>query len=424
MSIELIVFAAMVGTFMLGCFAAKLPVSVAMLAASVVGALVGGQGIPMRHLVEGTFSYIDTILTIATAMIFMKVVERSGALDALSSLIIEKFHKVPALLLILIMLVIMFPGMITGSSTASVLTAGSIMVPILMLMGIPRVTTGAIIAIGGILGMVAPPTNVMAMIICGGIDMPYVGFEGPLALLTFPLAFLFVLMLGYKHVRHLNYEEIRPKLDQQTRSKYGWRIYLPIIVLAALMILDSVWKGFPNIGTPVMFLISAAVGLFTGKKFNLLTASKNAVRDVLPVLGILMGVGMFIQIMTLTGVRGWIVNLSISLPGFWMYVAMALSIPAFGAISAFGSVSVLGVPFALAMLSGNQVLTVAALAVLASAGDMVPPTALAGIFAAQVVDEPHYTKILKKCLVPLSILIIYVMVFIIFSKPIGTFLGI
>ena len=424
MSIELIVFAAMVGTFMLGCFAAKLPVSVAMLAASVVGALVGGQGIPMRHLVEGTFSYIDTILTIATAMIFMKVVERSGALDALSSLIIEKFHKVPALLLILIMLVIMFPGMITGSSTASVLTAGSIMVPILMLMGIPRVTTGAIIAIGGILGMVAPPTNVMAMIICGGIDMPYVGFEGPLALLTFPLAFLFVLMLGYKHVRHMNYEEIRPKLDQETRSKYGWRIYLPIIVLAALMILDSVWKGFPNIGTPVMFLISAAVGLFTGKKFNLLTASKNAVRDVLPVLGILMGVGMFIQIMTLTGVRGWIVNLSISLPGFWMYVAMALSIPAFGAISAFGSVSVLGVPFALAMLSGNQVLTVAALAVLASAGDMVPPTALAGIFAAQVVDEPHYTKILKKCLVPLTILIVYVMVFIIFSKPIGTFLGI
>ena len=215
MSIELIVFAAMVGTFMLGCFAAKLPVSVAMLAASVVGALVGGQGIPMRHLVEGTFSYIDTILTIATAMIFMKVVERSGALDALSSLIIEKFHKVPALLLILIMLVIMFPGMITGSSTASVLTAGSIMVPILMLMGIPRVTTGAIIAIGGILGMVAPPTNVMAMIICGGIDMPYVGFEGPLALLTFPLAFLFVLVLGYKHVRKMNYEQIRPKLDQE-----------------------------------------------------------------------------------------------------------------------------------------------------------------------------------------------------------------
>ena len=52
--------------------------------------------------------------------------------DALSALIIEKFHKIPALLLCLIMLVIMFPGMITGSSTAAVLTAGSIMSPVLI----------------------------------------------------------------------------------------------------------------------------------------------------------------------------------------------------------------------------------------------------------------------------------------------------
>lgn len=424
MSIELIIFIAMVGTFMVGCFAAKLPVSVAMLAASVVGALVGGQGVPLRHLVEGTFSYIDTILTIATAMVFMKVVEKSGALDALSSLIIEKFHKVPALLLILIMLVIMFPGMITGSSTASVLSAGSIMAPILILMGIPKVSAGAIIAMGGLLGMIAPPTNIPAMIICGGIDMPYAGFMLPLSILTFPLAFLFVLMLGYKYVRKLDYSQLEPKLDKELRQTYGMRIYAPIIVLLLLMVLDSVLPAFPNIGTPVMFLIAAFVGLFTGKKFNILTTSKEAVKDVLPVMGILMGVGMFIQIMTLTGVRGLIVNASLSLPNAWLYVAMAVAIPAFGAISSFGSSSVLGVPFTLAMISGNQVIIVAALSLLAAAGDMVPPTALAGIFAAQVVDEPKYTKILVKSLVPILILIIYALVFIIFSKPIGTFLNI
>ncbi len=76
------------------------------------------------------------------------------------------------------------------------------------------------------------------------------------------------------------------------------------------------------------------------------------------------------------------------------------------------------------MISGNQVIIVAALSLLAAVGDMVPPTALAGIFAAQVVDEPKYTKILVKSLVPILILIIYALVFIIFSKPIGTFLNI
>ncbi len=424
MSIELIIFIAMVGTFMVGCFAFKLPVSVAMLLASVVGALTGGQGIPVRHLVEGTFSYVDTILTIATAMVFMKVIEKSGALDALSSLIIEKFRKVPALLLILIMLVIMFPGMITGSSTASVLSAGSIMAPILLLMGIPRVNTGAIIAIGGLLGMIAPPTNIPAMIIGGGIDMPYVGFTLPLALLTFPLAFLFVLMLGYKYVRKMDYAKIEGQLDKELRKTYGARLYLPIIVLLVLMVADSLVPGFPSVGTPVMFLIAAFVGLFTGKKFNLFTTSKQAVKDVLPVMGILMGVGMFIQIMTLTGVRGFIVNTSLSLPNAWLFVAMAISVPAFGAISSFGSASVLGVPFTLALISGNQVLVVAALSLLAAVGDMVPPTALAGIFAAQVVEEPKYTRILKKSLIPILILIAYALVFIIFSKPIGTFLGI
>ena len=50
----------------------------------------------LRMMVEGEFGYVDTILTIGCAMIFMKVIEDSGALDALSSLIIEKFHKVPA----------------------------------------------------------------------------------------------------------------------------------------------------------------------------------------------------------------------------------------------------------------------------------------------------------------------------------------
>ncbi len=424
MSIELIIFLAMVGTFMVSCFAFKLPVSVAMLLSSVVGALVGGQGIPVRHLVEGTFSYVDTILTIATAMVFMKVIEKSGALDALSSLIIEKFHKVPALLLILIMLVIMFPGMITGSSTASVLSAGSIMAPILLLMGIPKVSAGVIIAMGGLLGMIAPPTNIPAMIIGGGIDMPYVGFTLPLSILTFPLAFLFVLMLGYKYVRKMDYAQLEPKLDKELRKRYGFRIYLPIIVLLGLMVIDSLVPAFPNIGTPVMFLLAAFVGLFTGEKFNLLTTSKEAVKDVLPVMGILMGVGMFIQIMTLTGVRGFIVNTSLSLPNAWLFVAMAITIPAFGAISSFGASSVLGVPFTLALISGNQVVVVAALSLLAAVGDMVPPTALAGIFAAQVVDEPKYTKILSKSFVPILILIAYAMVFIIFSKPIAAFLGI
>lgn len=422
MSIELIIFIAMVGTFVIGCFALKLPVSVSMVLAAVIGALCGGQGIPVRHLVEGTFSYVDTILVIATAMIFMRVIQKSGALDALSTLIVQKFHRFPALVLCMVMLIIMFPGMITGSSTASVLSAGSIMAPVLMLMGVPVLETASIIALGGLLGMIAPPVNIPAMIIGGGIDIPYVGFEGPLMLLTFPLAILFVLMLGYKYAKKMDYEVVKDKLNKEPGEKFGFRLYIPILLAIVLMVVNKTVPAIPDLGMPLVFLISAAVGCFTGYKFNVLETCKEAINTVLPVLGILMGVGMFIQIMTLTGVRGLIVTSCLSLPDWALYVAMAVSIPLFGAVSSYGASSVLGVPFLLALLTQNQIITAAAISLIAALGDMMPPTALAGIFAAQVVGMERYTPILKKCLIPSLIIIIWAVTIILLSNTLAPYI--
>ena len=76
MQIELLVFIVMLGAFLLGNFLLKLPVSISMIMGAVLGALVAGEGFPLRHLFEGTFVYIDTILIISTAMIFMKVIEK------------------------------------------------------------------------------------------------------------------------------------------------------------------------------------------------------------------------------------------------------------------------------------------------------------------------------------------------------------
>ena len=95
MTAYVITFVIMLGVFMVGCFALKLPVGVSMMIAALCGAIQGGLGVEtLRMMVEGEFGYVDTILTIGCAMIFMKVIEDSGALDALSSLIIEKYDSV------------------------------------------------------------------------------------------------------------------------------------------------------------------------------------------------------------------------------------------------------------------------------------------------------------------------------------------
>lgn len=407
---------------MLGAFLLKLPVSISMVLASIAGALVGGNGVPIVDLVEGTFGYIDTILVIATAMMFMKVVEESGALNALNELILRKFHKRKVILLILLMLIIMFPGMITGSSTAAVLSAGALIAPVLMMMGISREKTGAIVAIGAILGMIAPPVNVPAMIIGGGIDLPYVGFTLPLLLLTIPLAIFTVLFLGLKDIKNFNYEQMVSEGGFVVEDEYnGFKIYIPIVLVLALMVLSKLLPGIiPDLGMPLIFVIGAIVGIFTGKKVNIIETTKEAINSTLPVLGILMGVGMFIQIMTLTGVRGFIVISALSLPSILLYLGIAIVMPAFGAVSSFGSASVLGVPFLLALLGRNEIIVAAALSLIAGLGDLVPPTALAGIFAAQVVGEENYTKVLKKCAVPAAVILVWGLIFVIFAKQIAS----
>ncbi len=423
LSIELLYFVVMVAIFALCCFKFKLPVGIAMAISAISGCLIAGFGIPVRHLIEGAFNYLNTILVIATAMVFMKVVQYNGMMDTVTRWLIEKFYSRPALLIIGLSFIVVFPGMITGSSTAAVLTAGVLVSPVFIYMGFPKEIAAAVVAMAAVFGEAAPPVNVNALIIGGGIDLPYIGFTLPLLTLTVPLIVFTSLFLSKKYLKVFNYEKIKDSLPVSYLTDYGVRLFLPIIVLIILMIRETFFpKLFPTLGMPIYFLTAALVGMFSGKKFNFLKISEEAIHDALPVLGILMGVGMFIQVMTLTGVRGYIVINCLSLPPYLLYLGIALSIPLFGAVSAYGSASVLGVPFALALLESNPVITVAALSQLAALGDLMPPTALAGIFAAQIVGEKDYFKVLKYCILPAIITAAWSIVVMIFANVLARIL--
>ena len=424
MDIELLCLLSMLAVFLLANQLIKLPVSLSMILGAIAGALVGGQGIPLRHLFEGTFTYVDTMLIISTAMLFMTVIQESGALDALNTLIVTKFYKVPALMLILLMFVIMFPGMITGSSTAAVLSAGALVAPVLLLIGIPKERSGAIIALGAIMGMAAPPVNIPAMLIGGGVDMPYIGFSGPLFLLTIPCAIFAVLFLGLKYCKNIDIEKLKDSLDTEIGKQYGFKLYIPIIVLVVLLVATKLIPSFPQLGTCLIFLISAIVGLFTGEKFNFWAKSLSAMETTIPVLAKLMGVGMFIQILTLVGARGWIVVSCLGLGMVFVYIASFTIMPAFGAVSSYGAASVIGVPFLLVIIqntSCNDIIVAAVLSFTCCLGDLMPPTALAGNYAAQIVGL-KYSKVLTKCIIP-ALVCIALAVVVIFNTNALSFLA-
>ena len=111
------------------------------------------------------------------------------------------------------------------------------------------------------------------------------------------------------------------------------------------------------------------------------------------------------------------------MPKALLYLAMAISMPAFGAVSAFGSSSVLGVPFILALLgTHNEIVATAALTLLAGLGDLVPPTALAGIFAAQVVGEDNYITVLRDCIIPFVLTVAWALFILKWSTPLARLL--
>jgi TRAP-type C4-dicarboxylate transport system permease large subunit len=417
-------FAFMVIAFVLLVLVAKLPVSLALAATAMALPLLAGRGFPLDQLVEGMFGYLDTGLVLITAMIFLKVIEGNGLLGDLTRGITLRFGASPFLLLVALTVVIMFPGMITGSCTASVLGTGTLVSPILLAMGMPLPVVGAVISSAAVYGMIAPPVNIPIMIIGGGIDLPYVGFDGLLALVAFPLAIATTLFLGYRHVDRGRLAAVIEQKRAEPRS-VGATAYLPLLILLVLMVGPKAFpRWFPDPRLPLTFLVSAIVGLFVGKRFDLVKTVRVGVREILPVVGILFGVGMLIEMMTLTGLRGGIVVAALSIPPAFMILSIAVILPLFGGISVYGGASVLGVPFALALLGRDQIVVLAALSLIGAMGSYMPPVALTPVVAAQLIGEPKYGRIVRISLVPAAAAILVGLAMLVWANPLAHFLGV
>jgi GntP family gluconate:H+ symporter len=421
------ILAAMVAFFALVSFRWNWPIGLGLAAAAALGGLAAGvpvyapdgDGI-LRHLVEGMFVYIDPILIMGTAILFMKVIEANGLLPALSVRILRGLAHRPMLLAILMGAFIAFPGMLTGLTSASVLTTGAIAAPPLMKLGLDARRTGAFIAIAAIIGMVAPPINLPVMIIGGGVDMPYIGFTLPLLVITVPALVITSVWLAWPGLRRGDATAVVAGLDDGPWQRHGLKLLLPLVAVLVLMSAPQLLPGtVPSLGLPLVFVIGTLLALFTGDRIPLLDCADRAVAQALPVMAILVGVGCFIQVMTLTGMRGELVLTCLELPDWLLWLGMGVAVPVFGAVSAFGSASVLGVPFLLALLGRPEIWVASGLSLLAALGDLMPPTALSGIFAAQVVGEPSYLRVLRHCLWPALLLALLGLAVVYFATPLA-----
>lgn len=433
LSIELITLIAMIGSFLILVAGFKLPAALATTGAGILGLLISGNIGQIRHLVEGTFGYFDVMLIIAVAMVFMNALEKSGILKEISTRMVRRFGGKILPLTLVSMFLVMVPGMLTGSSTAAALTTGRFMLPVLIGAGFSRTKAAAMVAIGSLLGMVAPPVNVPVMLIGSGIDMPYVGFDIPLLILTVPMALLLSFYFAYTvkapargAVTGAGLVEGAATAEQEASEIPGFKVYIPLLVVLGLMVLSRLPAGlFFDIGIPLMFVIGTITALFCGKKIKIWDTIVDGVGSTLPVMGILVGAGIFVQVMTLVGVRGLIVTTALDIPSSWLMLAASISMPLFGAISVYASSSVMGVPIVLALLGNNEIVTASALSLMAGIGDLLPPIAIVPSLVTQSIDpSPEFRRdTIKQLVIPGAICLLWGFVVLYFAVPIGRFVG-
>jgi len=408
----------------------KLSVELCMLACAVAGGLAGAfiQAPPIgqlaRHLVEGTFTYLDVMLIFVTATIFITIIAKSGGVDYVVRGIIKAFYTKPVLALLVLMVVILIPGALTGAGSVSILTVGAPCALALGYLGISKRRVTAILFIIAGLSAAAPPVNIWAMIVSAGTAIPYVGFEFTLGIPVLLLGTFSILVLGWKREKKMTLDEVLKKMPEVPPGVSGLKVALPFMIFFGLIVASRVWPFFmPILGLPLQFTIAAIVALLVSpKKINILILSRDTVKQLLPLLATMAMVGTLQQVMTVTGVRGLISFVVISTPLVLLYLLLIVIIPVSEGVLTYGGAAIIGIPLVwfLDSIGLHATVVIAGLSLLWPLGDGLPPTALIGRLSVMMSDyKGSYWSFLKTAWLPWIVITIVGILMVIFSAKLG-----
>jgi hypothetical protein len=408
----------------------KLSVELSMLASAVAGGLAGAflNTPPIstlaRHLIEGSFTYLDVILVFITATIFMAIVSESGGVNYVVRATIKYFYNLRIIALFLLMIIILIPGALTGAGSVSLLVVGAPTALALGYLGISKKKVAAILFIVAGLSAAAPPVNIWAMILCAGTAIPYVGFEFPLGIPVLLLGIFTMLTLGWKKEGTMDKQKALEDMPEVPEKMTWWRVFLPFLVFFGLVVAYRIWPfDMPILGLPLQFVIAALVALLVSpKKINILVLSRDTVKQLLPLLATIAVVGSLQQIMTATGVRGLLSYTVISIPLILLFISMIFIIPISEGVLTYGAAAILGIPLIwyFDSIGLHATVAIAGLTFLWPLGDGLPPTALIGRLSVMVSDyKGSYWSFLRSTWLPWIVITAVGILMVIYSSKLA-----
>lgn len=405
----------------------KLSTELAMLAAAVAGGLAGGFGFPTRHYAEGAITYLDINLIFITATLFMSIMKESGGIAFVVRGILERFHTNRALLLVLLTILLLLPGALTGAGSVTVLITGGMVSVVLYYMGISKLRTAVIVFVIAGLSAAAPPVSLWAMMTAAGVNMPYVGFFWPLLIPCVVAALLTAFIVGWRG-GETDIDKALEELPVPPERMNWLRVLLPFAVFGFLVFIGRRWPhSTPILGLPFMFLVAAACSfVLSPVKLNILKIAEETIERLLPLIATLTCVGVLVQIMTLTGARGLLAVTAVTLPSVVVFASLFWLMPISEAVLMYGAAPVIGVPLVLLFnnMGLDPIVALAGMSVIWPLGDALPPTAIIGRLTVSVVGyEDSYGKFLKACAIPAVIIMVIGTLMVVFSKELNFLTG-
>ncbi len=419
------VLAVMVIVFALASWKLKSP-ELSMVITAVAGALAGGLGFPVRLFVEGTFTYFDVAFTFLTASIFINFYSETGAMDTLVRKMVERFYSSKWVLFFLLAVIMLIPGALTGAGSVSMFVVGGMVATVLRFMGIGDRKIVAFIYVTSMLAAVAPPINLWVMLMCAQANMPYVGFDvpllAPIAIITVFTVF-WLLRGGQPKAK----EQILAELPQVPEGMTWFRIIAPLAVFILLLLLSK-YAAFsiPTLGIPLIFLISTAVAMLVSPKKSGLARWYQVLSEtseqVFPLLATVISVGVLVNIMTATGVRGLIAITFVTLPVMLIYVFAPFVLPLAQGSLSYSSGIILGTPliFLFNSVGVNVTIVATALSLIYPLGDCLPPSRISGRVAIDVSEyKGTYMSFLGSILVPCIFMAVVAVLMLIYANKLS-----
>ncbi len=437
---SLLVLAVIIAVFALSKYL-KLTTELSMFAATLA-ALVAHAVLPkgvdprsalpisemIRHLVEGSFTYFDVCLIFLTATYFMALYKEAGGVAFIVREIVRTFHSQRIICLLLLVVVMMVPGAITGSGATTVLTVGSLVGAVLVSMGVPEDKRVALIFLLAAMSAACPPINLWAMMASAGANMPYVGFAIPLAILSISGALFSAFWLAGRG-QSVDLEKALADLPE-VPAGWNWiRASLPFIVLLALVLAGRVFPySFPVIGLPLIFMISGLTVLFVSPlKPRLFPVACATVKNLLGLVGIMVVVGALIQITALSGVRGLLSLAVVTLPLSVLFYTLWIILPVSEGVLQYAVAPLFGVPLVMLfnMKGLNPIISLAAWSVMWPLGDCLPPTAVVGRASVMELNYKgsYFGGFVKAALVPMAFILLLSTLFMVYSKELSNLIG-